>query len=169
MHIVVAVVLVIFSWKLKVLGRIASYRETMLYIAACDLLYHFLCSSYPLWIYHPDAWLPNAALTNLLYAFIFLPLTALLFLGLYPKPPASLLKQALYLSVWIAGYMVWEWQFTRFRLITYDNDWTLAWSLLFYAVMFPMLLLHHRKPVWAYPLSLAAVVFWMLLFQVSLQ
>ncbi|WP_166242629.1 CBO0543 family protein [Paenibacillus turpanensis] len=169
MHVVVVIVLIGLCYKFKAFSKWRQFHATLLYIIACDLLYHYFCGGYPLWVYHPDSLMPMQYGTDLIYTFFFLPLTALLFLVRFPPHENTFTKKLLYVLIWMGIYYAWEWTFFTFKRITYDNGWVLPWSIAFYAMMFPMLIIHHKKPLLAYPLSAAAIVFWIVLFKVPVQ
>ncbi|MBB3114515.1 hypothetical protein FHS18_006636 [Paenibacillus phyllosphaerae] len=168
LHMAVSALLLLINWKRGALANWKTYHATMLYIVVCDLTYNYFCKEYPLWIYELDRPVKSHHTIELMYSYFFLPLTALLFLSLYPKQ-ASRVKRLLYIFAWILLYMIWEGSFFLLERISYDNGWNLLWSLGFYFEMFPMLLLHHNRPRLAYLLSIGAAAVWLFLFHVPLK
>jgi hypothetical protein len=60
-----------------------------------------------------------------------------------------------------------EWMLYHFDGIAYYHDWGLGWSFMFYLTMYPMLMLHHFKQVWAYLLSIGFIYFYILYFHIN--
>lgn len=139
----------------------------MLYISACDLLYQCLCSHYLLWVYVPKWPIYHQLLTNLGYTFVFLPATALMYLSRYPSGKRLYVK-LLYGVKWIAAFVLGEWIYLLTTSMDYHHGWTLWWSVLFNVMMFSMVLLHHKRPIWAYALSVGAALFWVIVFHVPI-
>ena len=51
-------------------------------------------------------------------------------------------------------------------LCVYSHGWTYTWSIVFASLMIPMLVLHYKRPLWAYILSVPITVFLLLWFEV---
>lgn len=136
----------------------------MLYIAAGGLLYEYLTSDQMLWLFYPD-FLFNKKMTVILYALVTMPLSVLIFLSRYPQ---TLRKQLIYLTKWVFIYLFVELILQFFGRISYQNGWNILYSLLFDIMMFPMLLFHHKKPLWAYLVSIVIVVLLMHWFDVPM-
>ncbi|MCR2805839.1 hypothetical protein NQZ67_18310 [Paenibacillus sp. SCIV0701] len=73
------------------------------------------------------------------------------------------------MAKWFVIFTAGEWIYLRTDHMTHDLGWTLAWSMLFYVMMFGMILLHHKKPLWAYLISAGFIAFLMLVFQVPIR
>lgn len=159
MHIITTIISIIalFGWGDWRNWR--KYHTTLLFFALGNLLYNFLTANYFLWRMHAD-FISNHTLTEMLYTFIVFPATAILFLGNYPN---GLKKQILHTLQWIAIYGVWEYVFTWTGHIQYQYGWNLWWSIAFLFAMFPLLRLHHTRPILTYILSsivVVAVLWW---------
>ncbi|WP_430734291.1 CBO0543 family protein [Fodinisporobacter ferrooxydans] len=145
-----------------------KYQSTALYFIATDLLYNFLTYNHSLWLYHPahPVIVPTHTLNNLMVTLIFFPCTVILYLSRYP---AGLGKQVVYILFWIGMYLSVEAVFHFYLgIFSYHNGWNYGWSILFNFVMFPMLRLHYKKPLWAYALSVVTIVSLMLIFQIPI-
>jgi len=75
-------------------------------------------------------------------------------------------RRALHLINWIVIYLAAEWIGTRLGILEYHAGWGYYWSILFVVVMFPMLQLHHTRPLLAYALSIAAIAFYLVMLNV---
>ncbi|TYP69491.1 hypothetical protein BCM02_1147 [Paenibacillus methanolicus] len=165
MHVGMAAFMVWLNWRYKTYRRWREYQPTMLYVAACDLLYQGLCARYVLWTYVPKWPVYHQLLTNYGYTFIFLPATALLYLSHYPVE-SRLYAKGLYVLKWYAAFVIGEWVYVALTFMDYGHGWTLGWSMLFNVMMFSMMLLHHKRPLWAYLFTIGAVLFWVVVFHI---
>jgi ABC-type multidrug transport system permease subunit len=165
MHYAIALFGIFACWKWGDLGKWRSYLPTLLYIAAANLTYSYLTGDRRLWQFENHLPIHDRKIIDLLYFFIIDPAIAFVFLSKRPDKPRSLLWV---LPLWTIGFTILEYIVYLLRGITYHNGWTLGWSLLFYAIMFPMLMLHDRKPLLAYVLSVAMTAFYMKVFEIPL-
>ncbi|WP_321166471.1 CBO0543 family protein [Paenibacillus sp. Soil766] len=165
MHVVIALFTIYSVWRWADWKNWYKYHSTMLFIMAGGLLYEYLTKDFHLWVFHPD-FLYNHRITVIVYAVITMPLSVLLFLSSYPT--TTKLKELVYLFKWVFIYSIVELALQIFGRISYDNGWTFWHSVMFDVMMFPMLRLHHIKPLRAYLLSLIIIVVLMWYFKVPL-
>lgn len=162
MHVFTGLFVIFAVWKWGNWREWEKYHTTMLYFALGNLLYNFLAANHFLWRLDAD-FLSNHTLTEVIYTIIIFPGTALLFLCNMPKTRN---KQILHFTTWIAIYVAWEYMLLLTSGIKYQYGWTLGWSAAFDTFMFPMLLLHHKKPLLAYIISIPIGVFLLWYFDV---
>jgi len=143
-----------------------EYYPTMLYIAVGNLLYNYLTNNYRLWVTNPDFTWMNHIRIEILYSLLLLPANAFLFLSKYPTKRTA---KIVYYSIWIGIYVAVEWFYYRTGRIEYHNGWNMWWSVVFNLVMFPMLRLHHLKPMLALGISLVISLIYIYLFQVPVK
>ncbi|MFB9331152.1 CBO0543 family protein [Paenibacillus aurantiacus] len=155
------------NWRYRTYRRWRDFQPTLLYVAACDLLYQCLCSHYLLWTYVPKWPIQHQLLTNYMYTFVFLPATALMFIFHYPAE-GRLSVKLLYMLKWYAAFVLGEGFYVSTTHMAYGHGWTLWWSMLFNVMMFSLMLLHHNRPLWAYGLTAAAAAFWVIVFHIPL-
>ncbi|CAH1213176.1 hypothetical protein PAECIP111891_03924 [Paenibacillus allorhizoplanae] len=165
MHVVIALFTIYSVWRWADWKNWHKYHPTMLFILAGGLLYEYLTHDFNLWVFHPD-FLYNHQITVIVYAVITMPLSVLLFLSRYPT--TTKLKQLMYLLKWVFIYSVVELALQISGRISYGHGWTFWHSVMFDVMMFPMLRLHHTKPLRAYLLSLIIIVVLMWYFKVPL-
>jgi len=160
MHFTIAFITVIAVWKWGDWRNWRRYHATMLYIALGNAMYNFICAGHLLWELYPDM-APDHLGTELVYTLVTFPGCALLFLSRYPDQ-AGARRRIIHILMWIVIFGGVELIYSLTDRIRYAHGWNLAWSLLFDCVMFPMLLLHHRRPLAAYLLSvqIAAALIW---------
>ncbi|TLS51437.1 hypothetical protein FE782_15105 [Paenibacillus antri] len=164
MHVIVAVWVTFASMLWGNWANWRKYLPTILYMPLCNLLYFYLTSDHRLWKLVPDVLLSQKGV-DLLYLFIVYPPTVVLFLSNYPNERQ---RQIVHLLKWVFLYAGVEWIGHQTGRIVYDNGWNFGWSVFFLLFMFPMLYLHHKKPILAYGLSVLWVVFYVIVFQVPL-
>ena len=166
MHLAVALFTVFAAWRWGDWRQWKQYHTSMLYIMSAGFLYEYLTKDYILWVFHPD-FLYNHSVTVIVYAVLTMPLSVLIFLSRYPT--SSLKKQIFYIAKWVSIYGVFEWILQITGGISYKNGWNFWYSVLFDLMMFPMLRLHHKKPLIAYGLSLIITILLMWYFKVPLK
>lgn len=118
-----------------------------------------------MWVFHPD-FLYDQQITVIVYAVITMPLSVLIFLSRYPKDND---KKIMYFLMWVAIYATVEFVLQICGRISYQHGWTFGYSILFDIMMFPILRLHHVKPIIAYALSLLIIISLMWFFKVPIK
>ncbi len=152
------------AWRWADWRNWEQYHTTILYKIALALLYDVLTYNYPLWEYS-DFLVPTHTINGLTITFIGFTCTVLLFLSNFPS---SKVKQIFYFAFWVLLNSAIELFYHLIGLFNYYHGWNFWWSVFFNCIMFPMLILHHRKPLLAYVLSIPIIVFLLLMFDVPL-
>jgi hypothetical protein len=165
MHLAITLFTIFAAWLWSDWRNWRKYHATMLYIASGGLLYEYLTKDYTLWIFHPD-FLFNRTITIIVYAVITMPLNVLFFLSRYPSNGWK--KQWIYMLKWVMIYAFVELALQLFGRISYKHGWNFWYSVLFDVMMFPMLRLHHLKPLWAYIISIIIIIILMSWFHVPI-
>ncbi|MGF7035053.1 hypothetical protein J2T17_006045 [Paenibacillus mucilaginosus] len=143
--------------------RWERYQPTVLYMILCSMLYYFLVGGQLLWEYTPVFWVTHWG-AELLLSFVVFPCTVLLFLDRLPH--GGKLRLARHLLYWALVYMLAEQAAVQLHFIRYHRGWSFAWSVFFVCTMFPVLYLHHRRPLAAYAVSVCLIVFYMVWFRI---
>lgn len=154
------------AWRCGDWRNWRKYLPTIQYFIGFDLVYNLLCRDRLVWDYpNPPNLFPNHLMNNLFIMFTIYPSTTLIYLYRYPygKP---VMKQVLYILMWIAIWAVWELCMISFGNCVYHYGWTYAWSIGFICTMVLVLRLHHTRPFIAYILSVPVTVFLLLWFHV---
>ncbi|WP_449539755.1 CBO0543 family protein [Ferdinandcohnia sp. Marseille-Q9671] len=147
-----------------------SYYPTILFFIMGDLLKNFLFHDYLLWTYQETIFAENLfsnhTFISLMIMYISYPATILIYLGRFPK---ERWKQLVWIVFWIFIYVTIEYiNLEYLHLIKHHNGWSMPWSILFNIVMFPMLLLHHKKPLVTWGLSVLWILFLFTMFPLPL-
>jgi hypothetical protein len=131
-----------------------KYQATILFLIAGDLLHRCFTAEKHLWYYQVP--FMSGLLINLLIMLIIYPCTVLIFI---PMVEASTSRKIGVILVWVLIYSVLELVADYFGILRYSNGWNGWFSILFDFIMFPLLWLHYKKPIWAYAVaSLIAIV-----------
>lgn len=165
-RVVLVILFMVVTWRFGDWRNWRRYHPTILFFVMSALLYNVLLYNHPMWEYNGDGIIPNHTLSALSLSFIVFPCTVLLYIPHFPK---SMWLRTAYVLMWGAIYSLIEWFMLKSGLIEYHNGWTYIASALFDFGIFVMLLVHHKKPLWAYGISLVAVVLLMWLYQVPTQ
>jgi hypothetical protein len=163
MHLVIVIFTLFAAWRWGDWRNWQRYHPTMIYIAMGNLLYNFVYANHYLWQLKPD-FLLNHMVGEIVYTFITIPLTGLIFLSGYPK---NITGQILHNLKFIAIYILIEAVLQYYGRIVYNYGWNIWWSSAWDFMMFPMWVLHHKKPLIAYAASIAVVVLVLALFPVN--
>lgn len=165
MHLTLALISILTAWRWSDWRNWRQYHSSMLYTTAAGFLYEFLTSwDQALWVFHPDFFY-NQTVTIIVYAVVTMPLTILLYLSRYPK---TIGKQIRHICLWIGIYVCAEVILLVSGRITYQNGWSIGYSVLFDMIMFPMIKLHHSRPLIAYIISIPIVYGLILFFHIKL-
>jgi len=165
MDFLVLIVAIFATWKLGNWKHWQKYHSTMLFICIGNMLYIIVYSNHYLWRIKPTLLLNFVSLEPL-YTFIILPLTVLIFLSKYPITKKD---KILYNAKYIIIYFLIEIVFYLYGKIFYYHGWNIWWSLGWDCMMFPMLALHHQKPLNAYMASIIVIMVMLVLFPVSIR
>ncbi|PLT33134.1 CBO0543 family protein [Bacillus sp. V5-8f] len=162
MHITVAILTIMASFKWGKWNTWREYHASMLFIATGGLLYEYIVRDYSLWKFHPD-FLLGHDMTVIVYALITMPVSVFLYLSHFPIHWVDRLR---YIFLWSGIYIAVEWILLALGGITYAHGWTFWYSFLFDLVMFSVIALHHRYPLPTYVLSIFIIYFLISYFHV---
>lgn len=155
MHVLTALFSIVAAWRWGDWRNWNKYHSTMLFIALGNLTYNFIAANHLLWRFTPEHF-NYYIITELIYTFIVLPASVLLFLSNYPD---DVLKKVIYYIKWIFIFIAFEYFFLINDGIVHQNGWNIWWSLIFLFLMFPLIRLHHTKPLWGYLLAIFMACF----------
>jgi hypothetical protein len=83
-----------------------------------------------------------------------------------PHFPKKLIRQVLYIFLWVSLYTMVEILSFRLGFFSYHNGWSIGWSFLFNCFMFSILWIHHKRPLAAIGIAFVAAVVMLTYFQV---
>lgn len=162
MHVIIAILTVIASFKWGDWKKAKEYQSSMLFIATGGLLYEYIVKDHTLWKFHADL-LYGHQMTVIVYALITMPLSIMIFLSHFPE---RWLFRIGYILLWSGTYIAVESILYVFGRISYQNGWGLWHSFVFDIIMFSVIAIHQYKPFRAYILSIPIIIFLIYYFQV---
>ncbi|MFX3624450.1 MAG: CBO0543 family protein [Ectobacillus sp.] len=165
MHVIYNLAFLLAGWCFGDWRNFNKYYPTILYLMVGDLLYNFLNADKLLWRYHGNI-PPNHTLITILIMIVSYSATVLIYLSRFPKTRG---KQILWICFWIVLYGGIECINEKIGLISHHYGWNMWWSLLLDVMLFLMLLLHYKKPLLAWGLSVPLTLFWWFLFGVPVE
>jgi hypothetical protein len=144
-------------WKWGDWRNWKEYYSTIQYVYIGSIAYDFLCYGKILWAM--GEWSLKFPFIDLFIMALYCPSTVILFLTFYPK---KALFQLLYIALWVLINVAVELIAYLTGGIVYLNGWNLAYSAGFDLLMFPLIILHYKKPLLVWPISaiLAFVMIW---------
>ncbi len=159
--------LFILAWLLGDWKNWKKYYPTILFPILLDFFCSILTYEHGLWLFEKSLFIPNHTITDFYITFLHFPPKVLIYLSLYPyKSP--LFKQLAYITIWVVGNSLIEYFFVLTNITTYHNGWNFWWSVLVWSMMFPLLRLHHTKPLWAWLVSLGFTIFIIIYFDLPI-
>lgn len=158
------IISIIVCWKWGNWRNWREYYPTILFLLIGDLVADLVLFAKPLWGF--NEFIEKYTVLDIAVMLLIYPSTVILFLSFYPTPR---MKQVLYILVWIGIYSILEGIGLLFNDYSHHNNWSIWYSILFNTIMFPLIRLHYKKPLWVWPIS--AVFCFMLLwwFRIPLQ
>lgn len=137
------------DWK-----RWKDFYPTIQFYIICNLLYNFIFFNHTLWAYKPNSpWL-NHTFIDLTFSLIIVPIVLMIYLRNFPK----VFKNALfYISAWLLSFTVIEFFFQRVGMFIYNNGWGIINSAIFNAIMFSILGIHYKRPLYGILLSIPII------------
>lgn len=167
-HILLSLISIFVAWKWGDWRNWKLYYPTILYMIIVDLVSITLTSSKPLWKYESP--LISSYFAELLIAFVIFPCTCFIFFQFYAKVNHSK-RIAIYILFFLICALVYiSIEYLAFRLgfFSYHNGWNLYWSFVIDCIMFPLLLLHYKKPLWVWLPTIITATFVVYLFNLPL-
>jgi hypothetical protein len=165
MNMIFGLIFLFVGWKFGDWRHLKKYYPTILYFIIGDLLYNVLTYEHVMWNYNEDGFFPNHTLTNLWIMITVYPATVITYLAHFPQ---KRMFQAVYILLWVTIYACWELlNIYVFGIIEHFNEWNMWWSFLFDIIIFVMLVVHHKRPLLAWGLSVVIIVIFLRLFDVN--
>lgn len=161
LHLIVGIIFIVITYRFTNWKKWNTYYSTMQFFIIGDLLYNFLFYNCLLWEYVCPLFTHKEI--ALIWAFIYFPCTILFFFSKYPRDK-DLKKQIMYVSFWSIIYSLLELGFCYLGYFKYYYGWSIWWSFGFNLLIFPILAVHHRKPLLAWGLAIVLLIIVVLYF-----
>lgn len=165
--LVLTTILVIGVWRFGDWRNWRKYYPTILFIISVNLCVTILTYNHTLWHFHKALFIPNHTLGDIFMKFTNFPFMILLYLSRYPYK-SRFFRQFVYIAIWVAVFSLVEFVFLFTKLMTYHNNWNFGWSVLLWCAMFPLIRIHHTRPVWAWFICLGFTVLAISYFEIPI-
>lgn len=142
-----------------------KYYPTLLFAALSNSLYELICYQHQLWQMEPNG-LKVSMIPILLLVLIGMPISSWIYLSNYPRN-SKLRRQAVYIILFTGLFVLLEFLSVKWGSITYHNGWNLLWSAFFDIIMFVMLRIHYRKPLFGLMMSIPYTGILMIIFDIG--
>ena len=140
-----------------------QYYPTILFYIIISINESIITNKIVLWQFYGSSSFDQ--ISDYLLEFVTFPCIIILFLSNYPQ---NRVRQMIYLASYIFVLSLSEYGFYISNEIKYYNGWNLWWSVLLYMVAFPLLILHYKKPLLAWPVVMTLTYGLMRYFKISL-
>ncbi|MEL3974140.1 hypothetical protein AAEO50_17790 [Rossellomorea oryzaecorticis] len=153
------------GWKFGAWKEFQSFYPTLLFFIIGDLLSQFLLYDYSMWEFQPADHLSqtlnlNHTIIALLKMMIQYTATVAIFIG---RLPETLLRRILWVFFWTGIFGATEGLSHYYGIMTYHHGWHFGWDIAFNVMMFSMLIIHHKKPLYAWAASIPVIIgLWMI-------
>jgi hypothetical protein len=161
-----AVISIFVCWKWGNWRNWKEYYPTILFMILGNVTYMVLCQNKSLW--QSAFLLADYPILDISQTVVLYTSTVILFLTFYARM-ATRLRRIAYTAMWAGIFSAME----LLSLVTghynYYNGWNFLYSIGFNAVMFPILLLHFKRPLAAWAVVVPMVYIFLFLFGIPLK
>ena len=126
-----------------------NYYPTILFFILSNVTCILFVYNNPLWFY--ESKILNHTFSDLFICITVYPSTVMLFI---PHLPSKTTKILLHISIYVAIYISAELIGMKLGYFTHHNGWNMWYSLIFDYLLFAMLILHYKKPIYAWIIAL---------------
>jgi hypothetical protein len=147
--ILLAVVSVLICYKFGDWKNWKNYYPTILFFILSNVVCILLIYNHPFWFYEP--YIIDRTFSDLFICITVYPSTVILFIANFPKKITKIIS---HISFYAAIYTIAELIGVKLGYFTYYNGWNIWYSLIFNLMLFPILMLHYKKPLYAWMIAL---------------
>jgi hypothetical protein len=162
-YAIIGIISILATLKWGNLKKWKEYYPTILYFFVGNLTYMVLTQRKPLWYFGET--LGHYTVFEITMMILLYPSTSILFLSYFPNTH-SRMKCIMYITVCVLAFSAFEYLAHITGGISYSNGWNIFYSVIFNAVMFPLLILHFRRPLLVWPISAIIAFAFMFLFDI---
>jgi hypothetical protein len=148
------------GWRFGNWKEFHRFYPTILFFIIGDLLSQFLLFDYTMWEFRPVGNLAKSLNLNhttiaLLKMMIQYPATVAIFIG---RLPATLRGRILWILFWTAIFGTTEGLIQLAGILAYHNGWHFGWDIAFNIMMFSILIIHYKRPIYAWIASIPIII-----------
>jgi hypothetical protein len=150
-HILLAIASIFICYKFGDWRNWKNYYPTILFFILSNAVCILLNYNHPLWFY--ESKILNHTFCDLLVCITVYPSTIMIFIPNFPK---KITKGIIHISYYVSIYTIIEFFGVKFGYFTYHNGWNIWCTIVFNYIMFLILYLHHKKPLYAWIIALTS-------------
>jgi hypothetical protein len=162
-YAIIGIISIFATLKWGNLKKWKEYYPTILYFIIGNLTYMVLTQRKPLWYFGET--LGHYTIFEIAMMVLLYPSTTILFLSFFPDS-RSRVKHGMYIVLCVLAFSALEYLAHISGGIIYCNGWNFLYSVIFNAVMFPLLYFHFKHPLLVWPISSVIALLFMFLFDI---
>ena len=147
--IFLAILSILICYKFGDWRNWKNYYPTILFFILSNVVCILLIYNHPLWLYGPS--ILNRTFSDLFICITVYLSTVMLFIPNFPKKITKIIS---HISFYAAIYTIAELIGVKLGYFTYYNGWNIWHSLIFNFILFPALMIHYKKPLYAWVIAL---------------
>lgn len=148
-YIILGIVSIFLCYKFGDWKNWKNYYPTILFFILSNVACVLLVYNHPLWLYNSK--IISKTFTDLFICITVYPSTVMIFIPNFPK---KITRVIAHITFYVAIYTIAELIAMKLGYFTYYNGWNIWHSLIFNCIMFPILMLHYKKPLYAWLIAL---------------
>jgi hypothetical protein len=160
----IAVLSILAALKWGKVKNWRAYYPTILYFFVGNLTYMVLTKDKPLWNFGEA--FGKSPVFEITMMVLLYPSTTILFLSLFPQSGGRM-KRVRYYALSVLIFSAMEYLAHITGGFSYNGGWNIFYSVIFNAIMFPMLYLHFKIPLLAWPISTVLAFAFLYLFGIT--
>jgi len=148
-HIFLALISIFICYRFGDWRHWKNYYPTILFFILSNVVCILLIYNHPLWFY--ESKFLNHTFLDLLICITVYPSTVMVFIPNFPKKITKMIK---HISFYVAIYTIAEIIGMKLGYFTHQNGWNIWYTVIFNYIMFPIIYLHYKKPIYAWIIAL---------------
>lgn len=148
-HIIIVFLSIFICYKFGDWKNWRIYYPTILFFILCSIGCIVMTFNHPLWLY--ESKLMNHTFVDLFISITVYPCTIIVFICNFPNKPVKIF---LHISFYVFIYTIVEFISFKLGYFSYYNGWNIWCSLIFNYIMFIILIIHHKNPIYGWIIAL---------------
>ena len=144
-----AVVSIIICYKLGDWRNWREYYSTILFFILSNAVCILLTYNHSLWLYNSE--ILNHTFSDLFICITIYPSVVMLFIPRFPK---KIMRIITHISFYVLIFTIAELIGIKFGYFNHYNGWNIWFTIIFNYILFLILYLHYRKPLYAWIIAL---------------
>jgi hypothetical protein len=148
-YILLAIISIVMCYKFGDWRNWKKYYSTILFFILSNVVCILLTYNHTLWQFETK--ILNSTFCDLFISITVYPSIVMLFI---PNFPTKITKIVTHISYYVAIFTIAEWIGIKFGYFDHFNGWNIWFSIIFNYILFSILYLHYKKPLYAWEIAL---------------